>query len=138
MATTELTVRQPRIAVIDDRPLRVNVALRILAGARYRARGFTSPKDALDVLCTTAFDAVLTDHRMGEHDAAVLCATLRRRLGAAAPPVVVVTRSVHDVAIPDRDLFAGILLKPLSPGGLLTSLRRALRGRVQLDHLPGA
>ncbi|MDQ3033794.1 MAG: response regulator [Myxococcota bacterium] len=130
MATTEIALRQPRIAVIDDRPLRVNVALRILAGARYRARGFTSPSEAIDVLCSTPFDAVLTDHRMGEHDAAWLCATLRRRLGLAAPPMVVVTRSIHDVAIPDRDLFAGILLKPLSPGGLLTSLQRALRGRA--------
>lgn len=129
MAHNETTLRQPRIAVIDDRPLRVNLALRILAGARYRARGFTSPKEALDVISTGQFDLVLTDHRMGEHDASRLCAALQARLGGAAPAFVLMTRSIHDVAIPDRDLFAGILLKPLSPGGLLTALQRVMRGR---------
>jgi CheY-like chemotaxis protein len=133
VSTDQIALRQPRIAVIDDRPLRVNLALRILAGARYRARGFTSPKDALSVLSTVPFDVVLADHRMGEHDAAQLCATLRTRLGAAAPAFVVVTRSIHDVAIPDRDLFAGILQKPLSPGGLLAGLQRVIRGRPPLE-----
>lgn len=133
MAHNETVFRQPRIAVIDDRPLRVNLALRILAGARYRARGFTSPKEALDVISTVPFDLVLTDHRMGEHDAAHLCSALRARLGSAAPAFVLITRSIHNVAIPDRDLFAGILLKPVSPGGLLASLQRVIRGRRGSD-----
>lgn len=135
MAIDDSSIRQPRIAVIDDRPLRVNLALRILAGARYRARGFTSPRDALAVLSAVPFDVVLADHRMGEHDAAQLCATLRGRLGASAPAFVVVTRSIHDVAIPDRDLFAGILQKPLSPGGLLAGLQRVIRARRALPPL---
>ncbi len=119
LTSQETTTRKPKIAVIDDRPGRVNLALRVLAGARYRARAFTSPKDALDV--------VLTDHRMGEHNASELCDTLRARLGDAAPPIVLLTRSVHDLAIRDRELFAGILIKPLSPNALLSALKQALQ-----------
>ncbi len=127
LTSQETTTRKPKIAVIDDRPGRVNLALRVLAGARYRARAFTSPKDALDVLSTTRFDVVLTDHRMGEHNASELCDTLRARLGDAAPPIVLLTRSVHDLAIRDRELFAGILIKPLSPNALLSALKQALQ-----------
>lgn len=121
---------RPRIAVLDDRPTRVNLALRILAGARFRARGFTSRSDALRIMASVRFDAVLTDHRDGEHDAARFCVQLRDRLGEAAPPVLVVAPSVHDVAIPDRALFAGILIEPLSPPGLLESIRRVV-GRAR-------
>jgi CheY-like chemotaxis protein len=127
LTSQESTIRKPKIAVIDDRPGRVNLALRVLAGARYRARAFTSPREALDVLSTTHFDVVLTDHRMGEHDASELCGALRSRLGEAAPPIVLLTRSVHDLAIRDRELFAGILIKPLSPRALLSALTQALR-----------
>jgi CheY-like chemotaxis protein len=122
-----LVISTPRVAVIDDRPPRVNLALRILAGARFRARGFTSPRDALDVLSTVRFDVVVADHRMGgDIDGPSLCARLRERLGPNAPPFVLLTRSIHDVAIPERELFAGILEKPVSPAGLLAGLGRAL------------
>lgn len=126
VTTRELAIPTPRVALVDDRPGRVNLALRVLAGARYRARAFTSLEQAFDVLTTTRFDVVVTDHRMGGHDASELCAHLRGRFGVASPPVVLVTRSVHDVAIRDRELFAGILIKPLSPKALLTALARAL------------
>ncbi|WP_169791483.1 response regulator [Sandaracinus amylolyticus] len=124
--TTDSLIGQPRVAVIDDRPPRVNLVLRTLAGARFRARGFTSPREALDVLASVRFDAVITDHRMGEFDATTLCARLRDKHGAQAPRVVLLTRSIHDVMIPDRELFASILEKPVSPAGLLVAIERAL------------
>lgn len=126
MHTLSTSVSLPRVAVIDDRPPRVNLALRTLAGARFRARGFTSPREALDVLTSVRFDAVITDHRMGDVDAAALCAKLRERLGRDAPRFVLVTRSIHDVMIPDRELFAGIIEKPVTPSGLLRAVERAL------------
>lgn len=126
MHINSATIALPRVAVIDDRPPRVNLALRTLAGARFRARGFTSPREALQVLTTVRFDAVITDHRMGDIDAPSLCSKLRERLGRDAPGFVLITRSIHDVMIPDREIFAGILEKPVSPTGLLLAVERAI------------
>jgi CheY-like chemotaxis protein len=100
-----------------------------------------SGAQALEMIASTAYRVVFMDFHMPEMDGAETAWQMRRRLGDACPPIVVVTA---DVFLEDKvgrgSAFDDQLLKPISDSGLERVLKRwlwsARQGRSDDGHGP--
>ncbi len=132
-AVTPAPAEGRRVLVVDDNDTNRRVVGELLAGADYDVETAASGIEALSVLqraaeTGTAFQAVLTDHRMPGIDGLELARRIR------ATPAIEATRLVLYSSIDDqssrqelRELgFAGHLSKPMRRAELLATLERVL------------
>jgi CheY-like chemotaxis protein len=118
-----------RVLVVDDNATNLRILVGQLEHLGVVATPFASSTEALAAAGRAgAFDAVVTDLRMPDLDGLELAAALKRDLGEAAPPVVVLSSAGNrDRAAVD---VAAFLTKPVKPAALRDALAAALGGQV--------
>lgn len=79
------------ILVVDDEPINLDVATRILHRAGFATTTATSGLHALQLLATKSFDLVLLDIMMPDMDGFEVCTRLRQELKLGTLPVIFVT-----------------------------------------------
>jgi len=113
-----------RILCVDDEPHVVTLKCAILEQAGHTATASTSARDAINKIEHTAFDAVVTDWRLGDGDGRGVVAAAKKH---SAMPVVVVSGYVAEAfqTEPLADLY---LEKPVNPEELVTIVNELLKG----------
>jgi len=118
------------VLVVDDNATNLRILVGQLEHLGVIATPFASPSEALTAAGRPgAFDAVVTDLRMPSLDGLELAAALKRDLGEAAPPVVVLSSA----GLRDRAALgvAAFLTKPVKPAALRDALAISLGGEVE-------
>jgi DNA-binding response OmpR family regulator len=115
-----------RILCVDDEPNVVKLKCAILEHAGHEATPATSVHQAIQLMDSQEFDAVITDWHLGEGSghSVVLAAKERSTI-----PVVVVSGYVNEAyqaANPPADLY---LAKPANPEELVTIVNELLKAR---------
>jgi two-component system response regulator GlrR len=115
-----------RILCVDDEPNVVKLKCAILEQAGHTATPATSARQAIELLTSQEFDAVVTDWRLGSASGqSVVMAAKRRSL---TPAVVVVVSGfvgeAYQAADPPADLY---LEKPANPEELVTIVNELLK-----------
>ncbi len=126
-----------RVLLVDDLPESLLGLANEMRGLGLLVDAFESPQAALAQLdaaghAAPPYELVLLDWRMGPPDGLETLGLLRRRLGAALPPALLVTAHDDD-ALQQRARaigFDAVLLKPITAGGLRDALVRTLRTRL--------
>ena len=113
-----------RILCVDDEPHVVTLKCAILEQAGHTATASTSARDAINKIEHTAFDAVVTDWRLGDGDGRGVIAAAKQH---SHMPVVVVSGYVAEAfqSEPLADLY---LEKPVNPEELVTIVNELLKG----------
>ena len=109
---------------MDDEPHVVTLKCAILEQAGHTVTVSTSARDAVNKLQHTAFDAVVTDWRLGDGDGRPVVEAAKKH---SAMPVVVVSGYVAEAfqgAEPLADLY---LEKPVNPEELVTIVNKLLK-----------
>jgi len=109
---------------VDDEPHVVTLKCAILEQAGHTVTVSTSARDAVNKLQHTAFDAVVTDWRLGDGDGRPVVEAAKKH---SAMPVVVVSGYVAEAfqgAEPLADLY---LEKPVNPEELVTIVNKLLK-----------
>jgi two-component system response regulator HydG len=113
-----------RILCVDDEPHVVTLKCAILEQAGHTVTASTSAHDAIDKLQNGAYDAVVTDWRLGDADGRAVVEAAKRH---SSMPVVVVSGYVAEAfqaAEPLADLY---LEKPVNPEELVTIVNELLK-----------
>jgi len=113
-----------RILCVDDEQHVVMLKCAILESAGHIVTASTSARDALEKLKNNAYDAVVTDWRLGDANGR---AVVQAAKTASSMPVVVVSGFVAEAfqaAEPLADLY---LEKPVNPEELVTIVNELLK-----------
>jgi CheY-like chemotaxis protein len=102
----------PRILIVDDEPILVEV-LREILGGEYRVAVATSGARGLQLARSQAFDLVLLDLHLADMDGREVCRQLKADPSTAGVPVVFVTGSGGAVAELEAAGAADVLAKPV-------------------------
>lgn len=137
------SLKGARVLLVEDNEINRQVASELLLQAGLMVTGVTNGRQAVQVLESESFDAVLMDIQMPEMDGLAATRIIRGKLGLTGLPVIAMT--AHAMA-GDRkkSLAAGMndhLTKPIDPAGLLDTLTRwiapeALRARAATGSGP--
>ena len=114
-----------RILCVDDEPHVVTLKCAILEAAGHTVTASTSARDAIDKLKKNAYDAVVTDWRLGDASGRSIVEVAKSQ---GRMPVVVVSGYVAEAfqaAEPLADLY---LEKPVNPEELVTIVNELLKG----------
>ena len=111
------TVGQQRILLAEDNPVNQRLALRILEKGGYTVVVASNGRQALEVLSTQTFDAVLMDVQMPEMDGFTTTAAIREREKSSGDHLPIVALTAHAMkGYRERCLEAGMdayLSKPV-------------------------
>ena|SRR5437868_1535165 len=113
-----------RILCVDDEPHVVTLKCAILEAAGHTVTAATSAQDAINRLKQNAYDAVVTDWRLGDANGR---AVVQAAKDHSSMPVVVVSGYVAEAfqaAEPLADLY---LEKPVNPEELVTIVNELLK-----------
>src|SRR5581483_3769649 len=113
-----------RILCVDDEPHVVTLKCAILEAAGHQVTPSGSARDAIDKLQHAAYDAVVTDWRLGDASGRAVVQAAKTH---ATTPVVVVSGYVAEAlqaAEPLADLY---LEKPVNPEELVTIVNELLK-----------
>jgi len=121
------------VLVVDDEPLLVELAVRLLTDLGYTALPYTSSRAALQALfdAPASVDLVLTDENMPELSGSELVAAIRAR--PLDVPIIMVSGNVT-AALKERSRAAGVctlLGKPLREVSIAAALDRCLRPKAR-------
>ena len=121
-----------RILCVDDELHVVTLKCAILEAAGHTVTSATSAREAIEKLQVNAYDAVVTDWRLGDANgrAVVQAAKSNRTL-----PVVVVSGYITDAFQAPEPLADLYLEKPVNPEELVTIVNELLR--TSQDATPG-
>ncbi|HEU5232296.1 MAG TPA: response regulator [Terriglobales bacterium] len=114
------------ILCVDDEPHVVTLKCAILESAGHSVTACTSARDAIDKLRHNAYDAVVTDWRLGDANGR---AVVQAAKDHSSMPVVVVSGYVAEAfqaAEPLADLY---LEKPVNPEELVTIVNELLKNQ---------
>jgi DNA-binding response OmpR family regulator len=117
-----------RILCIDDEPSIVKLKCAILEQAGHDVTPATSAREAIDLMNSQEFDAVVTDWRLGGDSGHSVVMAAKHR---STMPVVVVSGYVgeaYQAAEPLADLY---LEKPVNPEELVTIVNELLKASVR-------
>src|SRR5262249_10093042 len=121
---SERTHRMAKILCVDDEPHVVTLKCAILEAAGHAVTASTSAHDAIEKLRNNAYDAVVTDWRLGDANGR---AVVQAAKSHSTMPVVVVSGYVAEAfqaAEPLADLY---LEKPVNPEELVTIVNELLK-----------
>jgi len=126
-----------RILCVDDEPNIVSLKCKILEDAGHNATAATSAKDAIEKLEHEAYDAVVTDWRLGNSNGRAIVQAAKSN---STTPVVVVSGFVSEAFQAPEPLADLYLEKPINPEELVTIVNELLKigDRLQGEHHPTA
>jgi len=113
-----------RILCVDDEPNIVSLKCAILQAAGHQVTPSTSARDAIEKIEQNAYDAVVTDWRLGDANGRAIVQAAKTH---STMPVVVVSGYVAEAfqaAEPLADLY---LEKPVNPEELVTIVNELLK-----------
>jgi DNA-binding response OmpR family regulator len=113
-----------KILCVDDEPNIVRLKCTILEAAGHQATPSTSAQDAIQKIEQNAYDAVVTDWRLGDANGRAIVQAAKNN---STMPVVVVSGYVAEAfqaAEPLADLY---LEKPVNPEELVTIVNELLK-----------
>lgn len=119
-----MTPTEP-IVVIDDSLVIRRLLEAVLVRAGREVHAFERGADALQRIDTLRPSVILLDAMLPDMDGAAVHDELRRRHGAAAPPVVFVS-GLDAAELPPAD---GYVQKPFTPARVLDAVARAERAQ---------
>lgn len=130
----------PRVLVVDDDPLNLEMLAGYLAEEAYQVRTAARGGGALAMVAADPPDLILLDAMMPGMDGFAVCAQLKGAPSTRLIPVVMVTALV---ALEERirGIEAGVddfLSKPVNRQELLTRCRSLIRAKRQVDELESA
>ena len=115
-----------RILLVDDVPMNLRVLQAMAAKLGFDCRSALSGREALEILDREKpFDIVLSDLWMPEMTGTELARRIAEKTGGATPVVAVTADTQIAAELPEG--FAGVLLKPITPGMLVKTVRAARR-----------
>ncbi len=122
-----------KILCVDDEPNIVSLKCTILEAAGHQATPSTSAEDAIEKLEHNAYDAVVTDWRLGDANGR---AVLQAAKLNSTMPVVVVSGYVSEAFQAPEPLADLYLEKPINPEELVTIVNELLKigDKGQGDH----
>ncbi len=126
----------PQVLVVEDELTNAILLKRVLGKAGYDVTVANNGLDALGLIDSHSFDAILTDWMMPRMDGIELIQTIRNR-GGKSPLIIMITALVSENAR-SYSLESGAddyIAKPLDIDELLTRLQDALERRLQ--KMPG-
>jgi putative two-component system response regulator len=130
--------RPPRILLVDDEPINLQVARKYLMSAGYREFYFaTHPSDVLPLVIREEPDVILLDVVMPKFNGLDLLAAIRSDSRRAHIPVLMLT-ALEDRETKVKALELGatdFLSKPVDPSELIPRVRNALLIKAHHDHL---
>lgn len=120
-----------RILCVDDEPHVVTLKCAILEQAGHEVTPATSALEAIDLMKSHEYDAVVTDWRLGDVSGRAIVQAAKRH---STMPVVVVSGYVAEAyqsAEPLADLY---LEKPVNPEELVTIINELLKASERASH----
>ena len=120
-----------RILCIDDEPLVVQLKCAILEQAGHEVTFATSAHEAVELIHTNDYDAVVTDWRLGDGNGRGVVQAAKTH---SMMPVVVVSGYVaeaYQAAEPLADLY---LEKPVNPEELVTIVNELLKANERASR----
>lgn len=115
-----------KVLCVDDEHEVLITMCRVLEGAGHTVSSAESAREAIAKIVNNAYDAVVTDWRLGDADGRAVVQAVRSQ-GDGAMPVVVFTAYKED-AITAPEPFADLYLeKPVEPEELITILEELLK-----------
>lgn len=120
-----------RILCIDDEPHVVKLKCAILAQAGHEVTPATSAREAIELMNSNEYDAVVTDWRLGDCNGSSVVQAAKHH---STMPVVVVSGYVAEAyqsAEPLADLY---LEKPVNPEELVTIVNELLKASERASH----
>lgn len=120
------TIKTPKVLVVDDDGLNLQLTARTLTGAGFITRMAANGEEAVTWMGMEEFDAVVTDVRMPRMDGLDLLRTVREDLPWL--PVIIMTGQVEEDIRAAASAWgaAAVFQKPVSRGELIATLRMAL------------
>ena len=117
---------RPRVLCVDDEPVVLQLATRLLDKMGLTAVTASGPQAALDLFASEPFDLILTDIRMPGMDGHAFLAEVRRR-NPHVPVIVATGHASLDNAIRAlRDGASGMLIKPFTGEEFTSEISAAL------------
>ena len=113
-----------RILCVDDEPNVVSLKCAVLEAAGHTVTAATSAHDAIEKLGSNAYDAVVTDWRLGDADGRAVVKAAKAHSGT---PVVVVSGYVTEAFQATEPLADLYLEKPVNPKELVTIVNELLK-----------
>ncbi len=113
-----------KILCVDDEPNIVNLKCTILESAGHEATPATSVEDAIAKLEHNAYDAVVTDWRLGDTNGRAIVQAAKAN---STTPVVVVSGFVSEAFQAPEPLADLYLEKPINPEELVTIVNALLK-----------
>ncbi len=120
-----------RILCIDDEPSVVRLKCAILEQAGHEVTAASSAQEAIQLMNTNEYDAVVTDWRLGDGNGRGVVQAAKSH---STMPVVVVSGFVAEAyqsAEPLADLY---LEKPVNPEELVTIVNELLKASERASH----
>ena len=113
-----------KILCVDDEPNIVSLKCKILEAAGHKATPSTSAQDAIEKLEHEAYDAVVTDWRLGDENGRAIVQAAKNN---STMPVVVVSGFVSEAFQAPEPLADLYLEKPINPEELVTIVNELLK-----------
>jgi len=129
MASAENSTRKPRILIVDDKPMNVEVLEASLIAEGYDVLKAYNGKEALEIVNSAKPSLVLLDIRMPEMDGYEVCRTIKDNPETANIPVIMVT-VYNEIGEIEKGVEAGaddFLSKPVDRIAILTRVRSGLK-----------
>ncbi|MFD0713385.1 ATP-binding protein [Paenibacillus sp. GCM10027626] len=131
----------PRILVVDDDPINLQVLETILSAEHYQVTTVTSGKRALEILDLQEWDLIICDVMMPQMSGYELTRAIRQRFTISELPVLLLTARSHPEDI-EHGFLSGAsdyVKKPVEPLELrsrvkaLTEVKQSARERLQME-----
>ncbi|USG64796.1 ATP-binding protein [Brevibacillus ruminantium] len=132
---------RPRVLIVDDDPVNLNVLETVLSGERYDIMTVTSGKEALALLDTREWDLVISDVMMPQMSGYELTRTIRKRFSMTELPVLLLTARTQPEDIENGFLSGAndYVTKPVealevrSRVQALTEVKQSMRERLHME-----
>lgn len=138
---TEITTDRPRVIVVDDDPVNLQVMETILSKERYDITPMLTGEDALTLLDEREWDLVISDIMMPKMSGYELTRIIRKRFAMSELPILLLTAKGGPEDIENGFLSGAndYVTKPIDSAELrsrvnaLTEVKQSLRERLRME-----